>query len=138
MGLLNIGTMYRIKNTTASDNPYGFPEGDPVFIVPVKDYRDFYLCERYDKDKRYLYTMGINKKDITSKKLRIKAVDSKHSEMAIVKLTLDGEFIERYDSVQHAVTDTIRPDGIHNVLFGRSKSAYGFKWMYEQDWSGKK
>lgn len=138
MGLLEIGKMYRIKNTTASDNPYGFPEGDAVFIVPVKDYRDFYLCERYDKNKQYLYMMGINTKDLLTKKLRMRPVDSDQSEFAIVQLTKDGDFVARYDTVEQAAAAGMRVDGIHNVLFGRTKSAYGFKWMYEKDWGGKK
>lgn len=131
---MTLGTMYRVNIISGNDNPYDFPDKTAVFVVPIKDYNEFYLCRRYDKEKRYLYNMCINKKDIYSKRIRVQAIDSSQSSLSIVKLSLSGEFIARYDIVRDAATERIRTGGIYNVLYGRQNSAYGYKWMYEKDW----
>lgn len=76
------------------------------------------LCN-YTPNSEYTKQRAINKK---SKK--------------IVQLSLDGIKIKSYDSIKEAVNQlrVSRNSSIGNCCKGLSKSAYGFMWMYEEDY----
>lgn len=57
----------------------------------------------------------------------------------VVKLTLDGEFIDEFDSLASACISVNKPynNYIGNACKGMMASAYGFKWMYKEDYESK-
>jgi hypothetical protein len=81
------------------------------------------------------------KKLSTTTKEKLKAINTgkRQSEetkakryKAVIKLSLNGEFIAEYPSLQHAALDNKSSRGaIQNVCSGRTKTASGFKWEYK-------
>ncbi|MFP5110233.1 zinc-ribbon domain-containing protein [Neobacillus sp. C211] len=56
---------------------------------------------------------------------------------SVVQIDLDGNFINEYSSLKDA-TDEIgkKGSGISMACSGKTKTAYGFKWMYKKDYEG--
>lgn len=52
----------------------------------------------------------------------------------IVQLNCDGEFISSYNSISDAQKAFNKGNGIACCLCGKSKTAYGYKWMYLEDY----
>ncbi len=54
----------------------------------------------------------------------------------VVQLSIDGEFIKEHKSVQDATKEVKRKYGIliSNCLLGKRKEAYGYKWMYANEY----
>lgn len=53
-----------------------------------------------------------------------------NTETAVIKLTLDGEYVCEYKSLMDAARDNnVRQGNITNCLQGRCKSTGGFRWM---------
>lgn len=54
----------------------------------------------------------------------------------VVKLSLDNEFIESFDSVKSASLSvgTTNSKNISKVLSKKNKTAYGFKWLYKEEY----
>ena len=55
----------------------------------------------------------------------------------VVKLTLEGEYICEYKTLNSAYVDLGRRDNgdISRVCKGKQKTAYGFKWVYKSDYN---
>lgn len=61
-----------------------------------------------------------------------KAKISEKHKKPIVQYSIDGEFVERYDSKLTAAKKLgISPSNITNVLRGRAKTSAGYVWKYE-------
>ncbi|HFK1435009.1 TPA: NUMOD3 domain-containing DNA-binding protein [Bacillus cereus] len=61
--------------------------------------------------------------------------DSPHA-VSIIQLTIDNELVAKHDSVKDAsVSVGGKSPNIVKVCKGERKSAYGFKWMYEVEYS---
>lgn len=60
----------------------------------------------------------------------------KHGKRPIVQLTLDGEYIAEFETAKEYAISIGKKDGavITGVCRGRYKTAYGFKWMYKDDY----
>lgn len=61
---------------------------------------------------------------------------SKHAR-AVVKLTLEGMFVERFDSGKEGA-DSVegQKNGVYVACKGKRPSYKGFKWVYEEDYLG--
>lgn len=65
----------------------------------------------------------------------LKKNSQKHS-VPVVRLTIDGDFISRFESIKVATIQmNIRKTSIIDCCKGRRKSAGGFMWMYESDYN---
>lgn len=56
-------------------------------------------------------------------------------EIPVVQLTKTGDFIQRWDSIQKAAKSLNKNSShISSVCKGKRKTAYGYKWKYEEDY----
>ena len=54
----------------------------------------------------------------------------------IVQLSMNGNFIKEWSCVAEVQKETSVGANIYNALKGRSKTAYGYKWMYLSEYKG--
>lgn len=58
---------------------------------------------------------------------------NKSHRTSVIKMSIDGVFIESYNSVNEAgASNNIHPSSISNCLRGRDKTAAGFRWKYKK------
>jgi hypothetical protein len=60
-----------------------------------------------------------------------------HNSKHIVKLTKDGQFVKYYETIKNAYSDigvSKNTSSISACCNGKQKTAYGFKWMYKNDY----
>lgn len=63
-------------------------------------------------------------------------VEEARNKKIIVQIGSDGAIIAEYNSFNEIAQafGVPRPDNIRNVIKGKQKSAYGFRWMYKKDY----
>lgn len=104
----------------------------------LKEREQYYIKMYNSNDERYGYNLtsggDYNSKVNDCVKEKISISNSKDS---IVKLSLDGDYLETYRNLIYAAkscngnTEVIRGCCLH--LYGK-KSAYGCRWMYESEY----
>ena len=67
-------------------------------------------------------------------------VEEARNEKIIVQIGSDGEIVAEYSSFNEIAQafGVPRPDNVRNVVKGKQKSAYGFRWMYKKDYLNQK
>lgn len=61
--------------------------------------------------------------------------EKKPHERKIVQLSLEGEYIQTFESIKKAAQSINgNSDSICGACKGRNKTSFGFKWMYYEDW----
>jgi hypothetical protein len=54
-----------------------------------------------------------------------------HNQKTVERLTLDGEVVERYQSLAEAARQgQFSKTSVHHCLMGRAKTSGGFRWRY--------
>lgn len=59
---------------------------------------------------------------------------TKAKEKAVVQLSLSGEFIREFNSIKDAYIFLGKRGNITSVCLGRRKQAFGYKWLYKEDY----
>ncbi|TVY09940.1 zinc-ribbon domain-containing protein [Paenibacillus cremeus] len=76
------------------------------------------------------------KDDYENEKDKIKTPEKIHITKSIVRLTLNGEYIDEFESQSKAARELNlqQSSRISNVCNGKGKSAHGYKWMFKNDY----
>lgn len=66
-------------------------------------------------------------------------INAKNEDKIIVQLDLEGNIVKEYPSLNEVAHELnlVRPDNIRNVLWGKQKTAYGYKWTYKSQLKNK-
>lgn len=67
-------------------------------------------------------------------------LEEARNEKIIVQIGSDGEIVAEYNSFNEIAQafGVPRPDNVRNVVKGKQKSAYGFRWKYKKDYLNQK
>ena len=76
---------------------------------------------------RYLNSEELNNQNIPKSKRYISGPKT------VIQLTLDGKYIKQFPSIKNAAESLgKKTQGIQQVLNGKYKTAYGYKWRYKK------
>ena len=97
---------------------------------------DDYIRDNYGKKTAREIAKKIRKTESSVLSRANRKLGLTHIKKRIVKLSLSGEYIATYESISEAAR-TIKKNRISNIslsLKNKTKTAYGYKWMYEEDY----
>ena len=89
-------------------------------------------------DYRSTVSYGMKNKNHKAESiLKIREANTKLKGRAILKLTLDGNIVEKYPSINDAcrINNYSTHSGISKCIRGTARTAYGFRWKYEEDFN---
>lgn len=76
---------------------------------------------------RHLNSEELNNQNIPKSKRYISGPKT------VIQLTLDGKYIKQFPSIRKAAKSIgKKPQGIQQVLNGKYKTAYGYRWRYKK------
>lgn len=102
--------------------------------IPYTKKEDDYIKDNYlNKDvEKIAEKLGRTKCSI---RIRASKLGVSRRKKAVVQLSISGEYIAAYESIVEAAEKIKKKDGnINQCLKNKTKTAYGYKWMYEEDY----
>lgn len=93
-------------------------------------------CEpKYKTHKGFIWMYKSDYEDESIRQERINRAINHEGGRPIVQLTIDGQFIKEYQSIKIASKDFNNGESnIGACCRGKQETAYGYKWMYKEDY----